>query len=199
MEDIKLRIVPPVVFFRIKCYELYELSSLNNQVIYLFIFTKVPKKLPPHNLLISLWLGCSLTSSSLSQKGDPACNWHKIPSEAQCILFHLNPCYDTSALLNVCVAGASCLISLAYKHCAAESPSILWLTDSSSTMAGALPPVGISPASYSQSWLAASRGWKPILNNRAFIFNELLRNNIWARDLCRNRNFFQPLALPFIC
>lgn len=189
--------MPPVVSFWIKCYELYELSSVNNQVIYLF-FSQRCLKNSPHTTY-SFHCDCSLTSSSLSQKGDPACNWHKIPSEAQCILFHLNPCYDTSALLNVCVAAASCLISLAYKHCAAESPSILWLTDSSSTMAGALRPVGISLASYSQSWLAASRGWKPILNNRAFIFNELLRNNIWARDLCRNRNFFQPLALPFIC
>lgn len=166
---------------------------------YLFSPSSPPRHTQTHNFLLSLWLICGLTSSSLSQKGDPACNWHKIPSEAQCILFHLNPCYDTSALLNVYVAGASCLISLAYKHCTAESPSILWLADSSSTMAGALPPVGISSASYSQSWLAASRGWKPILNNRAFIFNELLRNNIWARDLCRNRNFVQPLALPFIC
>lgn len=43
--------------------------------------------------------------------------------------------------------------------------------------------MGISSASYSQSWPAGPRGWKPILNNRAFIFNELLCNNIWARDL----------------
>lgn len=35
----------------------------------------------------------------------------------------------------------SCLTSLTYKCCTAECPSNIWLTDSSSSMAGALPPV----------------------------------------------------------
>lgn len=58
-----------------------------------------------------------------------------------------------------------------------------------------VPATGNGSASCSQIWPAAPRGWKPILNNRAFIFNELLHNGFWAGDLARPALLFYAAAV----
>lgn len=106
-------------------------------------------------------------------------------TEARLIFFH-------SSLINLICHHCSMCVEMEL------SSNISWLTnivhpifglhDSSLSMSGALPPAAGNGRQLSfihQSWLAAPRGWKPIQNNRAFIFIDPLCNNIWARDLAR--------------
>lgn len=86
------------------------------------------------------------------------------------------------------------LMSLAYKRCTEERPSILWLAWWFIINGRGFTSCGWQWASAqlhtAKAGPAAPRGWKPIPNNKAFIFNELLHNNIWARDLARPAHLF---------
>lgn len=117
---------------------------------------------------------------------NPACSWHKKPTQPQRILFYSfkSTLYDISSAKCVWSRSYSCLISRGlqtlHSRVSFHPPAYRQFIINGCGFTLLRLAMGIGSASYSQSWPAAPRGWKPILNNRALIFNELLRNSIWA-------------------
>lgn len=127
----------------------------------------------------SLTLPFSLSYHVQITEWNPACNLDKIPTGTQWILFHFNPRYDTSSPLNAVHPSINPSACTTIHH----QWSGLYLLGQAVVIR------------CSQSRPAAPRGWKPMLNQGAFIFHELLCNNIWAGDLCETIFFYKALAI----
>ncbi len=129
---------------------------------------------PCHKNEASQSVAYSFSPFSNKCQWNPACNWHKIPTEAQRILFHLNPRYDTSPLVNVYGAGAMVVyyfwlaniaqqgvhasFGLQRVHHQLPGLCLLWLA------------MGISSASYSQSWPGRSQRLEANTKQQSFHF-----------------------------